>query len=479
MSEKWYLELSEETGSHKFYEVIVEGADLSIRYGRIGDNGQTSKKSFETPEKAKAEAEKKIKEKKKSGYAEAVMGERKKRAVTRRPLAEASASEVRAASGTKKAPVLWKFATKVMAFGICVTPSRVWIGNEDGKVFALSLEGTVEAEFKLPAGVKCIIEDGDFVYAGCNDGNVYDLNSKVPRVAYEIAEDVDIYWLDIHDALLAISDQKGTLTLVDHNDEFVWTVEGDGKYGWMVRADAGQVYHGHSGGITAYNTGTGQKSWQHNSSGAVLFGWQSKEFAYGGLSSQRVEVLDKKTGKLVATAKCDASVFSNAASDDGKYIFAGDSVSSVYCFKSDGERLWKLATTCGAALSMQYHNERVYIVTRDGSLACIDASEAAIEAAIQGTVPEIVNIKAPANLVASAPAPVQTTTDSSSGVILECFADGAKLRVRVISPGYDSSWAVQFPSDIREAGAKYVADEVRESSRGGFYRAYGDIRKLI
>jgi predicted DNA-binding WGR domain protein len=205
MSEKWYLELSEETGSHKFYEVIVDGADLSIRYGRIGDNGQTSKKTFDTPEKAKAEAEKKLKEKKKSGYTEAVMGERQKRAVTRRPLAEASASEVRAASGTKKAPVLWKFATKVMAFGICVTPSRVWVGNEDGKVFALSLEGVVEAEFKLPAGVKCIIEDGDFVYAGCNDGNVYDLNSKVPRVAYEIAEDVDIYWLDIHDALLAIT----------------------------------------------------------------------------------------------------------------------------------------------------------------------------------------------------------------------------------------------------------------------------------
>jgi outer membrane protein assembly factor BamB len=479
MSERWYLELSESEGSHKFYEVVLEGADLSIRYGRIGDTGQNSKKTFETPEKARAEAEKKIKDKTRGGYAQAVMGERQKRAVTARPLAEASASEVRAASGTKRAPVLWKFATKVMAFGICVTGSRVWIGNEEGKVFALSLEGAVEAEFKLPAGVKCIIEDGDFVYAGCNDGNVYDLNSKVPRVAYEIAEDVDIYWLDIHDALLAISDQKGTLTLVDHNDEFVWTVEGEGKYGWMVRADAGQVYHGHSDGITAYNTGTGQKSWHHKTPGAVLFGWQSKEFAYGGLSSNQVQVLEKTSGKLVASAKTDASVFSNAASDDGKYIFAGDGVSSVYCFKSDGERLWKLATTCGAALSMQYHDERVYIVTRDGSLACIDASEAAIQAAIQGTVPEIINIKAPANLEASAPAPVQTTTDSSTGVILECFTDGTKLRVRVVSPGFDSSWAVQFPSDIREAGAKYVADEVRESARGGFYRAYGEIRKLI
>ena len=480
MSERWYLELSEEgDGSHKFYEVTLEGADLSIRYGRIGDNGQTSKKTFDTPEKAKAEAEKKLKEKKRSGYAEAVMGERKKRSVTRRPLAEASASEVRAAAGTKRAPVLWKFNTGSTAFGICVTPNRVWAGNQSGRVFALSLEGQVEAEFKLPDGVKCIIEDGDFVYAGCDDGNVYDLNSKVPRVAYEIADNVDIYWLDIHDALLAVSDEGGTLTLVDHNDEFVWTVASPGKYAWMVRVDGSQVYHGHSGGVTAYNTGSGQQAWNHATNGAVLFGWQSQQFAYAGTSSQRVEVLEKSSGRKIAEAKCDASVFSNAASDDGRYIFAGDSVSSVYCFTANGERLWKLATGCGAALSMQYHAERVYIVTRDGSLACVDASEAAIEAAKAGQVPEIVNIKAPANLVASAPAPVQTTSDAGGGVLLECYKDGSKLRVRVISEGYHRDWAVQFPSDIREAGAKYVADEVRESSRGGFYRAYGEIRKLV
>lgn len=38
MSERTYLELSEDA-SHKFYEVAVEGTRLTIRYGRIGDNG--------------------------------------------------------------------------------------------------------------------------------------------------------------------------------------------------------------------------------------------------------------------------------------------------------------------------------------------------------------------------------------------------------------------------------------------------------
>jgi predicted DNA-binding WGR domain protein len=77
----WYLELSE-AGSHKFYEVTLEGVSLTIRYGRIGDSGQTSTKTFDTYEKALAEAEKKLKEKRKNGYADSVLGEREKKAVT-------------------------------------------------------------------------------------------------------------------------------------------------------------------------------------------------------------------------------------------------------------------------------------------------------------------------------------------------------------------------------------------------------------
>jgi predicted DNA-binding WGR domain protein/uncharacterized protein YwqG len=80
-TQNWYLELSEENGSHKFYEVTLENTDLTIRYGRIGDAGQAQKKTFETPEKARAEAEKKLAAKRKSGYQDAIVGERQKRAV--------------------------------------------------------------------------------------------------------------------------------------------------------------------------------------------------------------------------------------------------------------------------------------------------------------------------------------------------------------------------------------------------------------
>ena len=45
--EKTYLELSEDNGvAHKFYEVIVKGSEVIIRYGRIGTTGNTQSKTY-------------------------------------------------------------------------------------------------------------------------------------------------------------------------------------------------------------------------------------------------------------------------------------------------------------------------------------------------------------------------------------------------------------------------------------------------
>jgi hypothetical protein len=128
---------------------------------------------------------------------------------------------------------------------------------------------------------------------------------------------------------------------------------------------------------------------------------------------------------------------------------------------------------------MQFAGDRLYIVTTDGSLACIDASEAAIAAAQTGTIPAIVNIKAPKQEAALPSSALETTSNASQGVIVECFRDGSQLRVRVVSPGYNPNWKVQFPRDIRTEGDRYLVDEVRESARGGFYPAYGDIKRLV
>ncbi len=474
MKKKTYLELSEEgEGSHKFYEVLVDNREVSIRFGRIGTQGRLEKKNFPSPEKAQAHASSKINSKKKKGYEEAVMGVRKKRPITRRAIQSRRSS-------AKQAPVIWKYRTGRAAFGIFVDENNCWVGNEAGRVFQLDHEGALQNQYSLPNGVKCLVSDGDWLYAGCDDGNVYDLNGKKPYVAYEIAPDVDIYWLDIFDGVLGVADENGWLYAFNHEDESSWKKKSKGTSGWMVRCDEVGIYHGHSSGVTMYDWEDGSRIWDKKSKGAVLFGWQDDATVYAGTRGNRVQRFDKR-GRMLVECVTDASVYSCAASPEGEFIFAGDNCSSVYCFNNKGERLWKLATGCGSAFSMQYRNERLYIVTTDGSMTCIDASPAAIEKARKGDVPSVREIQAPKKSGVSASSSYEQldkVTRANGGVILECVESGGRPRVRVRSRGYEQNWNVQFPKNLRKVGAKYVVDEVRESVRGGFYRALGTIRRM-
>ncbi|MBI4851295.1 MAG: WGR domain-containing protein [Acidobacteria bacterium] len=491
--EKTYLELSEKT-SHKFYEITLNGTQLFVRYGRIGDPGQNQTSSFPTTEKARQEAQKKINEKLKKGYTQAIEGVRKKRPVTRRIIEEDSttntitSSKKRSSSNTvntipapdvvvknNPAPLLWKFDTRASALGIFVSNNLCWVGNEAGKIFALNHNGEIHAKFKLPEGVKCIVADTDWLYAGCDDGNVYDLSGKTPRIAYEIAENVDIYWIDIWDAILTVADANGNVTTFNHEDESQWTKKSSGYRGWMVRCDEIGIYHGHSKGVTMYDWEDGKFIWEKSSDGMVNFGWQEESAVYACTDKGKIHAFSKK-GELLHTYVCDRTIYSCATAENGKYVFAGD-LNSIYCFSEDGTRLWKLATECGAPQSMQFYQDRLYIVTHHGFLACVDVSESAIALAQKGSLPKTTTFTAPAVTEISATS-LETTSDQSRGIMVECFRQGKDLRMRVISAGYNHNWNCQFPKGIRQEGARYLVDEIRQSKNGSFYRAFGNIRKL-
>jgi hypothetical protein len=247
----------------------------------------------------------------------------------------------------------------------------------------------------------------------------------------------------------------------------------------MVRADGTAVYHGHSAGVTAYSADGGRELWNTKTPGSVLFGWQESDHVYAGTGHHAVHKIAKADGRNLADYRCDTAVYSCATAPDGRYVFAGDSASSVYCFAADGTRLWKLGTGCGSALSMQYRDERLYVVTTDGTLACIDATESAIAAAQGGVVPTVVDVKASAALPVATPATaVATTTVAGSGTVVECVDDHGRIRVRVVGNGFQPGWNVQFPRDMRVVGARYVVEEIHEASRG-FYRVRGEIKRLV
>lgn len=474
LMETHYLEYSDPNGhEHKFYEVTLSDCTLTIRYGRIGTDGQLQSKTLSSPKEAASEAQKKIRAKTRKGYAYAVKGERKKRPITRR-----ETSEVTPSQSVRRAPVLWRLNTGSPAFGIYANSERIWIGNQSGQVITVDPNGETLDKVQLPDGVKCLVSDGLFFYAGCDDGNVYDLSGKIPFVAYTIEENVDILWLDICQGILGASDAKGNVYAFNPEGEHQWgNVSQQGQYGWMVRMDDQTVFHGDSHGVSAYDTKSGIQLWTTPTKGAVLFGWQDDTHLYAATSHRKVERLNKK-GQIEYTYACDSAVFSCASSPDG-HVFAGDNASALYAFSASGERLWKFNSGCGSALSMQYLDGRLFIVTSTGVLAALDVSPTAIAAAQTGELPHVKDLKIS---MQEAVRPIENThlesaAHSDNGIVLLCVNVDGKLRIRVESPGYNSTWNVQFPRNLRTEGQRYLVDGLVETH--GFYRIVGTIRRLM
>lgn len=72
-----------------------------------------------------------------------------------------------------------------------------------------------------------------------------------------------------------------------------------------------------------------------------------------------------------------------------------------------------------------------------------------------------------------------TVQQFDQGVIVKCVREGGKLRIHVVSEGYNPDFNVQFPRHLREAGVTYIVDEVKDAGDSGFYRASGNIRRLL
>ena len=75
MNKRYFEFVGEDPGrgvssSEKFWEISIDGTALTIRFGKIGGNGQTTVKEFTSSEEADAEAAKLIASKVKKGYVE-------------------------------------------------------------------------------------------------------------------------------------------------------------------------------------------------------------------------------------------------------------------------------------------------------------------------------------------------------------------------------------------------------------------------
>ena len=70
-------------------------------------------------------------------------------------------------------------------------------------------------------------------------------------------------------------------------------------------------------------------------------------------------------------------------------------------------------------------------------------------------------------------------SEAGTGIEVQCVRENGKLKIKVNNSAYDSSLNVQFPRAIRAEGVKYVVESLECSNDGTFYRAVGNISRLL
>ncbi|WP_280487752.1 hypothetical protein [Nocardia farcinica] len=136
--------------------------------------------------------------------------------------------------------------------------------------------------------------------------------------------------------------------------------------------------------------------------------------------------------------------------------------------------LWTFATGCGSAYSMQYHNEELYLVTTNGTLACLDVAESAVRAAEDGVLPPTVSIKAPEMSAVLPSNTVEITTGAGDGVVVECVERDGRPRVHIVSPGYRREWNGPIPSRRLLPPARRHPPPAVRGNRATPHRPLGD-----
>lgn len=105
------FELSEGK-SHKFWQIAIDGRAITVRYGRIGTDGQTMTKKLASADAAKREHDKLVNEKTRKGYVPVGKGTKARAKVAKAARAPAKAKKARG-EATKASPRVEAFFQSV------------------------------------------------------------------------------------------------------------------------------------------------------------------------------------------------------------------------------------------------------------------------------------------------------------------------------------------------------------------------------
>jgi hypothetical protein len=385
---------------------------------------------------------------------------------------------------------LWLVETGVQTVGLWVN-EHVWTGNDNGECFKLEKDtGAIAGSWLLPRGCVAVVSDDAWTYAGCANGCVYDLTGSTAQVAYQLGG-ANHDWLEVNQGVLCVSDDKGTVSVIDVDGSIRWQKsDRKAREGWVLRTAADGLYHGSLVGLRKYDWG-GKLRWAADP-GDVRFGvidgdevFVTADFTRSS-GETKLACIDRVTGEVRWRVVLHAGQpdFDSGGAEAcavvrdarGQRLIYAAVGGYVFCLDDQGAYRWYAPTDCDALCNMVVRGDRLFFASCEGTIGVAEVSDAALAKIDAGQWPAVKPLKQ-ARLTAKS-AELKRTRHAGKGVIVECVKERSKLRVRVVSPGYNSEWFCQFPRDLREDGARYVVDEVREAAQGGFYRALGEIKRL-
>ena len=247
--------------------------------------------------------------------------------------------------------VLWK---KEIASSLLGTSRNYIVAAGGDSITLLSPNGTVVWSRKVE-GVRAVaVSDSGYVVAGCDDGDVYLLNSSGGIVwVYNLKARVES--VSILRNFIAVSDVYGNIYYFEKFGKFPWSFTSEnGDVSWMYK--------------------TGWCIWKFNglsrmctypevevkaSDGGVFAVSKFMQYAY----------LFSKSGYELWNYSFDYRPVSFSADRRGDIFAVGCSNGVMYVFGKDGNVMWRMKFSKGAVVSVSENGR--YIAAASGNLVCL------------------------------------------------------------------------------------------------------------
>eukprot|EP01102_Stenamoeba_stenopodia_P011709 TRINITY_DN3622_c0_g1_i1.p1 TRINITY_DN3622_c0_g1~~TRINITY_DN3622_c0_g1_i1.p1 ORF type:complete len:543 (-),score=114.39 TRINITY_DN3622_c0_g1_i1:103-1731(-) len=386
------------------------------------------------------------------------------------PTNSTNSNKRKAESSLEKCSPKWEIKIQSSVSAIYVDDDVCLYGDSMGNIVSVNHDtGAIKQIVLLGSMVLAITRDvGGFLYVIGKDGSLYDctdLSSPFQIIPSNPSFSNNIESAHVYDGNLVVNQGAKGCTKLNFEGEVEWISASLGNSAWTVQTDGSKVYYSSNDELMAVDFASGKELWRRKVDSKIVSGVLYDNVMYVGQNSGGSAVPSEVENAIIKyTSSKGFSV-----TVDEIHFYGGSVPIEIYDRKS-GEKLRQLVRSTGMVGTLFVHNNKLYIGTMMHTFECITLDNPS-QKTKKVKVPKMTELKCVEKLPSVAEA-------REGEVVCECVQEGKQLRVRPVSPGYNSKWNVQFPSNLREKGAKYVVSQLLEAVNGGYYRAKGSIQKL-